>query len=115
MIIDLHGKPPAPYLYVGRFMGGKNPLEASPLGNPFKVKQHGANCLRLYRRWLFEQIEAGNPQIMFLLTQAITDETVLACWCCDKEGEAIFTEPEICHAQIIAKAWRHLREKANTA
>ena len=108
-IVNLKHKPEPPWLYCGRYMGGKQPREASPLGNPFKVRDHGRDALPLFRRWLHEQIKAGNPRIMFLLREAITPETTLACWCVTLEGEAIFTHPEVCHCQIVWRAWRYLQ------
>lgn len=117
-IIDLHRNPPTPYLYVGRRMGGPEPHDQSPLGNPFKLRGQRpadvAAILTQYRAWLFDRIQAADRQILYLLREAITEETTLACWCCDKEGEAIFDGPEVCHAQVIAKAWRYLRSQANT-
>lgn len=53
-IVDLHNFRGA-YLYCGRALPYHRtfgPLKESPLGNPFKPKEHGANCLKLYREWI---------------------------------------------------------------
>jgi hypothetical protein len=93
-------------------MGGKNPIEASPLGNPFKLANKSpeeiARCLDEYRSWLTERIRTNDAQIMALLRE-ITAETTLACYCVSLSGEAIFDEPERCHAQIIWKSWMRLK------
>lgn len=110
-IVDLHHYR-GPYVYVGRlipFHKSLGKLEGSPLGNPFKVKDYGGEkCLKLYREWLFAQIKNCDKHTMSLM-RLIDTETTLGCWCCDKKDEAIFADPEVCHAQIIWKAWRYMK------
>lgn len=117
-IINLNSNPTCPYVYVGRKMIGKQPREQSPLGNPFKLKGRKPDDVRRvlaeYRGWLWEKIKANDRQVMALLN-SLTDESVLACYCVDLEGEAIFTEAERCHAQMVAKAWRHLQASKGAA
>ena len=112
-IVNLKNKPEPPWIYCGRRMGGKNPVEASPLGNPFKLAGKSpaqiAACLAEYRQWLFAKIKDNDKQIMALMRH-IDDDSVLACYCCDKSGQAIFTEPERCHCQVIVKAHRYLKQ-----
>jgi len=98
------------YIYCGRrlrFHRDLGPLEASPVGNPFLAGQEGpiVNCLRLYREWLHERIAEGSPLILGLFRE-LTDQSVLACWCTDLEGDAIFAAPEVCHCQVLIKGWR---------
>ena len=93
-------------------MGGKNPIAASPLGNPFKVADKSpeeiARCLADYRAWLTERIRTNDRQIMALLREMTADST-LACYCVSLEGEAVFSKPMRCHAQIIWEMWSELQ------
>lgn len=101
---------PPSYIYAGRRMvyNGEE-IPASPLGNPFTLKQYyGETALRFFRKWLWAQIKAKNPSIMALFNEIKEDSTIV-CWCCEKEGSQIFTDPEICHVQVIWKAWRFLK------
>lgn len=111
-IVNLRHGPPAPYVYCGRRMGGRKPVEASPLGNPFRLAGQSPadvkRCLEQYRAWLWAKVKANDPHVMALMN-LITDESTLACYCVSLEGDAIFTEPERCHTQVIAKCWRYLR------
>ena len=78
---------PAPWLYVGR---------GTPLGNPNSIAAvpDVAENLRLYRRHLWTQIEARDPEVIACLN-SITMDTALVCSCA----------PRPCHAQIIVAAW----------
>ena len=111
-IVNMNDQPEAPYIYCGRGMGGDVPREASPLGNPFKLKGRSkaeiARCIASYREWLSGKILERDPRIMALM-RAITEDTALCCWCCSMEGDEIFTAEERCHAQVVFKAWRHLK------
>ena len=107
-IVDLHTHK-GPHVYCGRRMPGR---DGSPLGNPFKpIKRFDAGaCLAAYRKWLNDKIAAGDGLVMSALA-AITEDSVLACWCVELEGEEIFTAAEVCHCQIICKAVRYLAER----
>ena len=86
------------WLYIGR----SNPragLVQSPLANPFKVKDFGGQpgaTLPHYRRWLWQQIQAGDVAVLAAL-QSITPKTTLVCWC----------KPGPCHGDVVqaAAAW----------
>lgn len=95
-------------------MGSSQPREASPLGNPFKLTGRKpadvARCIAEYRAWLWDKIRTRDRQVMALF-DFITEDSVLGCYCVNLEGEAIFTEPERCHAQVVAKCWRYLQAK----
>ena len=84
--------------YVGRRMPGR---PGSPLGNPFKVAQHGtAAALNLYRLWLRDALEepgsAQRTEIDRLLAiLRARGSLTLLCWC---KGS------ETCHAAIIRDA-----------
>ena len=89
------------WLYIGR-ANSYAQLEASPLANPFTVSEYGrGGTLPHYRRWLWEQIQAGNEEVLAAL-QSITDTTVLVCWC----------SPLSCHGDIVkaAAAWLHSQQ-----
>ena len=86
------------WLYIGRANRTAG-LARSPLANPFKVGVFGGRrgaTLSYYRRWLWEQIQAGNMAVIEAL-QAIDDSTVLVCWCV----------PGPCHGEVVkaAAAW----------
>lgn len=112
-IVDLHNYRGS-FLYCGRGIYFHRTLEAvrvnSPLRNPYSVKRHGALALPMFQANLFWQIERQVPAIMEALA-SITADSILGCWCVNLEGEAIFTEPETCHCQLIWKAWRWLNER----
>lgn len=112
-IVNINRKPPTPYVYVGRAMPSakeREALPASPLGNPFRLggkrsPDEIARVLKEYRQWLFAKIKAEDESVMLLLRK-IGEDTTLACWCVEMEGEEIYTGAERCHAQVIMKAWR---------
>lgn len=91
------------WLYVGRanrYAG----LSASPLANPFKVRDFGGRSgatLPHYRRWLWERIRQGDPAVIEAL-RAIDETTVLVCWCA----------PGPCHAELVLAAATWLREQS---
>ena len=101
-IINLKHSPPTPYVYCGADSDG---AEFNLKGKP---SAYIKNRLGTYRRWLFEMIKQENKQIMALM-RYMTDESVLVCHCVSLEGEDIFTKSEVCHTQIVWKAWRYLK------
>lgn len=107
-IVDLHTFK-GDCLYVGRQMGRR---PGSPLGNPFKpaAGEPVGTCLGRYRAWLFSHIRNRDTAVLAALA-AVTDDAVLGCWCTSLTGEAVFAEPEVCHAQVVAKAARWVREQ----
>lgn len=95
------------FVYCGREWGG---FEASPLGNPFSTKKDGslAEVLRKYRRWLWDSLREPQSPVLLALA-SLTEDSVLGCWCVEKEkaGEG----REQCHADVIVKAWRYLQSQ----
>lgn len=91
------------WLYVGRanqYAG----LLASPLANPFKVRDFGGRSgatLPHYRRWLWGRIRRGDPAVIEAL-RAIDETAVLVCWCA----------PGPCHAELVLAAAAWLREQS---
>ena len=83
-------------IYVGRAMPNTS---VSALGNPFKVKPHGVyerdESIRLYRRWLWEQMRSGAggvyEEMLHLKQLAGQGDLTLICWCA----------PAACHADVI--------------
>ncbi len=110
-IVDCRNNPEPPFVYAGRYFGGKEPMEGSPVGNPYPINSLNdrVKVLKLYRSWLFEMLNTGNRQVFDFL-MAITPDTTLGCWCVTMEGGAIYTEPEVCHCQILFKAAKWLKE-----
>ncbi len=108
-IVDVHGLPAnAPGIaYCGRGFAGWN---ASPLGNPFVVGKHGrpGECVKRYRRWLFDQIRAEGKVLEALET--LTESSVLGCWCINL-ADAVQETELVCHCQIVARAWQWLNKE----
>lgn len=90
------------WVYIGR----KNchaGLPQSPLANPYKRQDFGGQrgaTLPHYRRWLWQQIQAGNEAVLKAL-RAIDNQTVLVCWC----------HPHPCHVQVVRAAAAWLRSQ----
>jgi hypothetical protein len=81
---------PNNYLYIGRgfTMGGWR-LQGSIWANPFKLKEHGAATLQLYRDYIL-----SNPEFIRLLPTL--KGKVLACWC----------HPNSCHGDVLVALYR---------
>jgi hypothetical protein len=82
------------WLYIGRqnqYAG----VGTSPLANPFRAAAYGGRgaTLPYYRKWLWQQIQDGNPVVLQTL-QEIGQTAVLVCWC----------KPEPCHGDVVRKA-----------
>jgi len=89
-------------VYVGSAMPRQR-LKASPLANPYRVKQRGlAGALSRYAIYLQNEITKGNPEIIEALIECRGKP--LACWCRhDFEG----WEPgKECHADLIMEFLR---------
>lgn len=67
-----HGRVPEGASYVGRAAPG---LKASPFANPFTVKRHGDDALRLYAEYL-----DAHPELVELARHELAGKD-LACWC----------------------------------
>lgn len=81
---------PKPWVYIGR---------GTPLGNPYRVDEHGDAALELYRKWLWEKLRAKDPAV----TRALREITVshhLVCSC----------KPRPCHGDIVVRAWQWLQD-----
>lgn len=87
------------WTYIGRENGFAG-LGRSPLANPFKVAEFGGRGQTLphYKRWLWQQIQNGNEEVLEALRQ-INKDTVLVCWC----------KPGPCHGDVVIKAAEWLR------
>ena len=81
---------PGPWLYIGR---------GSPLGNPFTRADHGDAAIPLYREWLRDRVDGGDPVILRALA-AITSRHNLACSCA----------PRPCHGDVVVEVWRDLQD-----
>jgi hypothetical protein len=73
------------------------------LGNPFKLRANASNaarveCLKLYRKWLWERIQERDQAIIAQLSKikraALMAPVELACHCA----------PKLCHASVIKNA-----------
>lgn len=78
-----------PTFYIGR---------GSPLGNPYKVEDHGrGNAIMKYDNWLEDQINVKNPDVMGALETiahaALQGPIKLECFCA----------PMACHGEVIKR------------
>ncbi len=93
-LINLNSTSETEFVYIGRAVPAYG-LPASALGNPFTLEEYGREqAVELYRRWLWERIEAEDGDVLAAL-QALNEESVLACWC----------TPEACHGDVVMAAW----------
>ena len=86
-------------IYIGRTMPG---LKGSPLANPFKIGRDGTReeVIQKYRRWLWEQIKAGNAEVIAELKRIGLSKADVVCWCA----------PLPCHGEVVLKAARWVVE-----
>lgn len=100
-IVGLHRAFGSNWLYVGRSTRG---ITGSPLGNPFRPRNRGiGETIEQYRKWLWYQISIKKDEEILNELRKIKKTTVLVCWC----------HPNPCHAEVIAKAAKWLREQEN--
>ena len=96
-------------VYIGRAGRGR---PASPLANPFTVRQYGREgAIERYRAWLWGCIQHGNLDVMAELNRirqlAQTPEGVtLVCFC-----RAVDEAGPQCHGDVIAAAVQWLDQK----
>lgn len=89
-------------VYIGR---------PSPLGNPFKIGQHGTReeVVQRYKAWLWRQIQLRGEvyeELKRLAAIAKQGELVLICWC-KEPGRSV-----ACHGDVLESAvrWLHSAE-----
>ena len=78
--------------YIGRPGRGK---KGSALANPFVLGKDGNRdtCCEKYRRWLWQQINAGNRAVLDELNVLRDTRPDLVCFCA----------PQKCHGDIIIR------------
>jgi hypothetical protein len=96
--------------YVGRQCHG---WPASPLANPFKVRESGsarevARVVEEYRRWLLMQADREDL-LRRLWNDCDRGAKPLGCWCVDSkfDGQHLVGDkivPVTCHGQVLAEA-----------
>lgn len=86
---------PQPWIYIGR--NSRDPEKASPLANPYTVKDHGPKALVLYREHLLALVDAGDERVLAEFAK-ITAAHHLVCSCA----------PRLCHGDVVAEVWRDL-------
>lgn len=79
---------------VSIYLQKRNPYPVSPLAG--RCKDH-----RIYKRWLWEQIKAGNTQVINSL-RAIKEDTVFV---------DSYTDPKVSKATIICAAAKWLKSQ----
>lgn len=122
-VIDVHGMIPndPSVVYVGRACSG---WRGGVLGNPcsipnrycpvcgevhFSRDRRGiqvtpGRSLPCYRRWLWRGMRDG---VLLPALRVIPADAALGCWCVTKDR--LPDPPEVCHAEVIAAAWRWLQ------
>jgi hypothetical protein len=100
------GKPlPTGVVYIGRDHGGH---ARSPLANTFKVDTVGgiAPAVGLYMRWLTTRVWERDLAILAALEAIGGPRSTLACWCCERPAELLWTGPTLpakpCHGDVVA-------------
>lgn len=84
----------------------------TPLGTPYRLTKDEPylrqECLRKYKRWLWENIKlpssAPAQELRRLATLAAEEDVYLRCWCA----------PKPCHGQIVAAAICYLLKGQNS-
>lgn len=84
---------PEPWLYIGR--NDRQSSKASPLANPFTVREHGDDAIDLYREHLRAKIDAGDQAVLAELRK-IGPGMHLVCSCA----------PRPCHGDVVLELWR---------
>lgn len=98
-VINLKSSKETGYTYIGR-ENTRYGLRASALANPYRASQFGrGESLVMYRRWLWEQIEAADWRVVAALGE-LNEDSILACWC----------KPKACHGDVVIAAWEWVRE-----
>lgn len=75
---------------------------STPLGNPYRLQKDDPylrqECIRKYKRWLWENIKLPTSipmtELKRLVALATAQDLVLRCWCA----------PKPCHGQVVAAA-----------
>jgi hypothetical protein len=69
-------------------------------GNHYVVGVHGAQgeCVKLYRRWLWERMQAHDRSVTDALF-SLEEGDLIGCWC----------HPKPCHADVIVAAAKWLQ------
>jgi hypothetical protein len=88
-------------VYIGR---------PSLLGNPFEIGMHGdrEDVIRLYRRWLWDRINAKGDvyaELKRLAMLAKQDDLILICWCA----------PSPCHGSVVKRSIEWLNSDQSAA
>lgn len=88
------------FVYCGRAFGGFND---SPLGNPYKPGRDGTlpEILDRFHTYLDTQAQCDSAERAALT--ALTADSVLGCWCVNKENAG--ERPWCCHCDVIACVW----------
>lgn len=60
-----------------------------------------------YRAYLWKEIQKKSKVYEALISIKETD--ILACWCIALSEEEIFAKEEVCHTQVLWKAWVYLK------
>lgn len=102
-VVNIHDEQIFPYVYIGR---RTYHMPASPLGNPFKLKEplyvdtidaERARVINLYREWLWKQMKTDSEtrrELYRLAEIAREGHLNLGCWCA----------PQSCHGDVVKAA-----------
>lgn len=98
-VVNIRYRLPGSYEYCGRENNRsfRFRLPASPLANPFKLRDEADRdrVLARYRQWFYSQIEDGAPdvadELARLLNLAKVGDLALGCYCA----------PKSCHCDVI--------------
>lgn len=116
----VRGRLPGGCFYIGRQMGGRNPMRASPLANPYAPRSRGVNknavvvddelVLEYFARHLTGQVVRGGAELLAL--GRLREHTTLACWCCDRRAVLVGPRRKVpetpCHGDVVFSVWSAL-------
>ena len=92
------------FVYCGREWGG---YAESPLANNASRSRTPGVAAAAFRVWLWQQLQSSNASVLEAIN-ALTEESVLGCWCVDNDDAATETH---CHCGVTSRAWAWLRAK----
>ena len=95
------GRYPAACYYIGRpgriarQEVARGAIDATLLGNPYTLREHGGKAIRLYKQWMWEQLRPLCGPVFELLA-SFPASSYLVCSCA----------PGPCHGDVLVSAWR---------
>lgn len=110
--------PPQGFIYCGRWSDRfgvsalRNPIRrGSKCGVCGEIHETGGSTLPCFRKHLWEMLTIQDDGVLAAL-RAIQADSVLGCWCLDSDNPLDVVE--VCHTQVIWKAWHWMKTQEAT-